>query len=99
MCLLMCLCVVFVVYCEMLYGVCSVFLCACVCVYVFVFLFVIDGVMLHGSFIACVVLLCLCVRVRVVFKACVDIVCDVLRGVVGFRVRACCVVFVRVFCD
>ena len=37
--------------------------------------------------------------VRVVFKAFVDIVCDVLPGVVGFRVRACCVVFVRVFCD
>ena len=28
-----------------------------------------------------------------------DIVCDLLRGVVGCRVRACCVVFVRVFCD
>ena len=30
------------------------------------------------------------------FNACVDIVCDVLRDVVGFRVRACYVVFVRV---
>ena len=30
------------------------------------------------------------------FNAFVDLVCDVLRDVVGFRVRACCVVFVRV---
>ena len=37
------------------------------------------------------------VQVRVCcFNACVDIVCDVLREIVGFRVRACCVVFVRV---
>ena len=30
------------------------------------------------------------------FNAFVDCVCDVLRDVVGFRVRACCVMFVRV---
>ena len=42
-------------------------------------------------------LLCLCVRVcACCFNAFVDFVCDVLRDVVGFRVRACCVVFVRV---
>ena len=63
----------------------------------FVILFVIDGVMLNGSFLVCVFCCaCVCGCVRVVFKAFVDIVCDCLRGVVGFRVRACCVVFVRV---
>ena len=45
-----------------------------------------------------VVLVCTGVCV-LCLKAFVDIVCDVLRGVVGFRVRAYCVVFVRVFCD
>ena len=72
-------------------------LCVCVCVYVFVFLFVVNCVMLHGSFLACVFCCaCVCGCVRVVFKAFVDVVCDVLRGVVGCRVRAWCV---RVFCD
>ena len=58
------------------------------------------------AFVCCLclcVLLCLSVFVRfgcdssceVVCVFCVH-VCDVLRDVVGFRFRACCVVFVRV---
>ena len=48
------------------------FSCVCVCVYVFVFLFVIDGVTLHGSFLACV-FCCACVY------GCVRVVVVVLR--------------------
>ena len=45
-------------------------------------------------------LLRLCVRVRACcFNAFVDFLCELLRNVVGFRFRACCVVCVRVFCD
>ena len=61
-CLFMCLCGVFVIYCEMLYGVWYVF-CVSACAFMCLCFCLCDGVMLNGSFLACVFLLCLCVRV------------------------------------
>ena len=63
---LLCLCDVFENWCVMLVNVllvvfCCVYVLICLCV-VFVVLYVIDGVMLNGSFLVCV-LLCLCARV------------------------------------
>ena len=44
-------------------------------------------------------LLRLCAGACVLFYTFVDFLCELLRNVVGFRFRACCVVCVRVFCD
>ena len=108
-CLLMCWCVVPVVYCGMLYGVC--YDCVCLCVLMCVFPFVIDGVMLNGSFIGCVFvvlvplcLMCLCVVVcllcvmalclRVCLNAIAYDVCDLLCDIVW--VGLCWLYFVLV---
>ena len=64
-CLLMCLCGVCAVYCEMLYGVCYDVLR--LCVFMCVLPFVIDGVMLNGSFLGCVVVVLVCAGACVLF--------------------------------